>query len=221
MENLANIVGKNLATLRKAKGLTQQDLARQINYSDKSISKWELGYSLPGVDVLKDFAQFYGVTIDYLVTEQSVEELEKTAHNEEILAEVKSKKINQGLIIALTVTFVVLVALSVFFSGYYNPFKTRPASEPAPKGLWVIFVWMVPVAIFLCIMECWHYYHSRLVTVILGSCFMWTLLISFCIQFQYYNEPSENVWYILVVGIPIQVIVILWGNFRRKKKVKN
>ncbi len=221
MENLANIVGKNLATLRKAKGLTQQELAKEINYSDKSISKWELGYSLPGVDVLKDFASFYGVSIDYLVNEQTTEELEKTAHAEENAQEIRAKKVNQGLTIALTVMFVVLVALSVYFSGYYNPFKTRPAGEPAPKGLWVIFVWMVPVSIFLSILECWHFYHSRLIAVILASCFMWTLLISFCIQFQYYNEPSENLWFILAVGVPIQVILILWGNFKPKKKAKN
>ena len=221
MENLANTVGKNLATLRKAKGLTQQELAKEINYSDKSISKWELGYSLPGVDVLKDFATFYGVTIDYLVTEQTEEELEKAANADETVNELRAKKINQGLILALTVTFVFLVAISVYFSGYYNPFKTRPAGEPAPKGLWVIFVWMVPVSIFLCFLECWHFYHSRLVSVILGSCFMWTLLISFCIQFQYYNDPSENLWFILAVGIPIQIILILWGNFKFKKKLKN
>lgn len=221
MENLAIIVGKNLATLRKAKGLTQQDLAREVNYSDKSISKWELGYSLPSVDILKDFAQFYGVSIDYLVTEQTTEELEKTARSEELAGEERAHRINQGLTIALTVTFVVLVALSVFFSGYYNPFKTRPATDPAHKGLWVIFVWMVPVSFFLVLCECWHFYHSRLISVILGSCFMWTLLISFCIQFQYYNDEPENLWYILCVGLPIQIILILWGSFKPKRKRKS
>ena len=221
MENLANIVGKNLSTLRKAKGLTQQELAREINYSDKSISKWELGYSLPGVDVLKDFASFYGVTIDYLVSEQTAEELEKAAHSEEGLNEARAKKINQGLTLALTVTFVFLVAICVYFSGYYNPFRVRPEGDPAPKGLWIIFVWMVPVSIFLCLLETWRFYHSRLVNVILSSCFMWTFLISFCVQYQYFNDPGENIWFILAVGIPIQVILILWGNFKRKKKLKN
>ena len=43
MENLAEIVGKNLVALRKAKGMTQMQLASEINYSDKSISKWENG----------------------------------------------------------------------------------------------------------------------------------------------------------------------------------
>ena len=214
MEQLSAIVGKNLATLRKAKGLTQQDLAKQINYSDKSISKWELGYALPSVDILKDFAQFYGVTIDYLVCEQTQESLEQTAHVE--ASEQKTKRINQGLTIALTVTFVFLVAICVFFSGYYNPFGVDQPN--GAKGLWILFVWMVPVALLLTFFECWHYYHNRIVNVVLASCFAWTLLISFCLQFQFVNERSEVIWYILVVGIPLQIILILWGNFKPRKK---
>ena len=74
MDNLATIVGKNLANLRKTKGLTQSELASLIHYSDKSISKWELGYALPSVDILMDFCSFYGVTLDYLVSEKTEEE---------------------------------------------------------------------------------------------------------------------------------------------------
>lgn len=217
MENLSIIVGKNLATLRKAKGITQQELAREINYSDKSISKWELGYALPSVDVLQDFATFYGVTIDYLVKEQTEEALQSVAKQEE--EDERAKRVNQIIVIAMTVAFVFLVAICVFFSGYYNPFKTRPAGTPAPQGLWVIFVWMVPVSILLVSFEAWHYYHSRLLNVIMSSAFTWTLLIAFCIQFQYYNEEPEVTWYILVVGIPVQVILILWGNFKPRKKI--
>ena len=61
-KSLPQIVGKNLATLRKAKGLTQQQFAEQVHYSDKSVSKWELGYTIPSVDILMDIASFYGVT---------------------------------------------------------------------------------------------------------------------------------------------------------------
>ena len=219
MDNLAVIVGKNLATLRKGKGLTQQELAREINYSDKSISKWELGYALPSVDVLKDFAEFYGVTIDYLVAEQNEEELTAIAQSD--VNEERVRKINQLIVIAMTVAFVFLVAICVFFSGYYNPFNIRPEGTPAHKGLWVIFVWMVPVSIFLVTLETWHYYHNRFLNVILASAFTWTLLLSFCVQFQFYNDEPEVIWYILVVGIPIQIILILWGNFRPRKKIRN
>ena len=215
MEDLANIVGKNIAFLRKARGLTQQELAREVNYSDKSISKWELGYALPSVDILKDLSAFFGVSIDYLVSEQSPEDLEKVAKAEQEDEKVRFR--NQMIVIALTVTFVFLVAICVFFSGYYNPFRTRPAGEPAHKGLWVVFVWMVPVSIFLSMLECWHYFHNRKLSIILASSFAWTLLISFCVQFQFFNDDPEVIWYILVVGIPIQIILILWGNFTTKK----
>ena len=214
MENLATIVGKNLATLRKAKGLTQQDLAREINYSDKSISKWELGYSLPSVDILKDFAQFYGVTIDYLVSEQTAEDLEAKA-KEDVLDQ-RAKKINQALSIALTCTAIILVAVCIFLNGYFNPFgidRSRPSD-----GLWVVFVWMVPVALFVVTLLSWHYYHRRAAFVALSSCFMWTLLLSFCIHFQFVYTDPQIIWYILVVGVPIQIMLILWGNFKPKRK---
>ena len=213
MENLATIVGKNLATLRKAKGLTQQDLAREINYSDKSISKWELGYSLPSVDILKDFAQFYGVTIDYLVSEQTAEDLEAKA-KEDVLDQ-RAKKINQALSIALTCTSIFLVALCVFLNGTFNPFGI---DRKPFEGLWIVFVWMVPVALFVVTLLSWHYYHRRAAFVALSSCFMWTLLLSFCIHFQFARTDPEIIWYILIVGVPIQIMLILWGNFKPKRK---
>ena len=216
MENLAAIVGKNLATLRKAKGLTQQDLAQEIHYSDKSISKWELGYSLPSVDVLKDFADFYGVTVDYLIAEQSDEDLAAKAQVDQ--EDLHAREVNQALTIALSLAFIVLGALSIFFTAYYNPFNLALGSVPGDSGLWIIFVWMVPVCIAVAAVEAWHYWHKRLPLIILSSTFMWTLLLSLCIQFQFFNTNPEPIWHVLVVGIPVQAIIIIWGNFRRKKK---
>ena len=46
-KDLKEIVGKNLASLRKKKQLTQIELAHIFNYSDKAVSKWELGATLP------------------------------------------------------------------------------------------------------------------------------------------------------------------------------
>ena len=60
-------VAKNLAAYRKMSGLTQLELAEKLNYSDKSVSKWERGDGLPDVYVLKTLADFYGVTTDYIL----------------------------------------------------------------------------------------------------------------------------------------------------------
>ena len=72
MSDLNIIIGKNLMALRKKKGLTQLQLAEQFNYSDKSISKWEKGEAMPAIDILKNLADFYGVTLDFL-TEEEIE----------------------------------------------------------------------------------------------------------------------------------------------------
>ena len=66
MKDLSPIVSHNLTELRKARGLTQGQLAEKFAYSDKSISKWEHGEALPDLNTLQELADFYGVTLDYL-----------------------------------------------------------------------------------------------------------------------------------------------------------
>ena len=74
MEDIKVIIGKNLAELRKRKKYTQLDLANILQYSDKSISKWEKGDSLPDIEVLYNICNLYGVTLDYLTHEGNYSE---------------------------------------------------------------------------------------------------------------------------------------------------
>ena len=73
MDNIKNIIAKNLVELRKRKKYTQQDLANILQYSDKAISKWEKGDSLPDIEILYQICNLYGVTLDYLTHEGSYE----------------------------------------------------------------------------------------------------------------------------------------------------
>lgn len=207
MENLALTVGKNLSTLRKAKGLTQQELAQQINYSDKSLSKWELGYALPSVDVLLDIAHYYGVTLDYLTEEHAPEIIEQQ------LAQTEKKDANasnKAIILAMSLTFILLVAMSIFFSSYFIN-----GGKGIDTKLWSVFIWMVPVMLLLSAFEVHWMYRNHLAFWVLLSVFLWTLLLSFCFYFQFFLSPSENIWFILIVGAPIQVIMILLFKYKR------
>ena len=65
MDNINEVIAKNLMTLRKQHKMTQLELAQKLNFSDKSISKWEKGESLPSIEILVQLAQIYGVTLDY------------------------------------------------------------------------------------------------------------------------------------------------------------
>ena len=73
MENLNQIFAENLIKLRKLKKLTQLELSEKLNYSDRNISKWENGTSLPTSDTLKELASFFGVSMDYFFEKHNKE----------------------------------------------------------------------------------------------------------------------------------------------------
>ena len=64
---LGQIIGKNITRLRKIANMTQLELAEKLNYSDKSVSKWEQGNGIPDVRILMQIAELFGVTLDDLV----------------------------------------------------------------------------------------------------------------------------------------------------------
>ena len=71
MNNIRENIGKNLTELRKQKGLTQFEVAEKFHYSDKSVSKWENGDTLPDVETLEEICEFYGVTLDFIIKDNS------------------------------------------------------------------------------------------------------------------------------------------------------
>ena len=63
-EKLKSQLGSNIAQYRKSSGMTQAKLAEQLNYSDKAVSKWERGESMPDVVTLVQLAELFGVSVD-------------------------------------------------------------------------------------------------------------------------------------------------------------
>ena len=84
MSDIKTAFAENLQILRKEAHITQSELAEKLNYSDKAISKWERGDSLPDVTVLKQIAN--------LVYNTSGLNVETTIVNGEILMENKQIK---------------------------------------------------------------------------------------------------------------------------------
>ncbi len=60
-------VGEQIASLRKAKGLTQNELGERIGVSFQAVSKWERGETLPDITLLPDLAKILETTIDYIL----------------------------------------------------------------------------------------------------------------------------------------------------------
>ncbi len=66
--------GAFIASLRREKGLTQKELARQLFISDKAVSKWETGVSIPDTALLIPIAELFGITVTELLMCQRMEQ---------------------------------------------------------------------------------------------------------------------------------------------------
>ena len=184
-------IGANIAYYRKQAGLTQAGLGEKLNYSDKAVSKWERGDSLPDVIVLKTIADMYGVGLDDMLREDGVRHV--VSPDEVLRDEQLTQKI---LITALWVTMVWIVAAVVFLYSQYS------------RGtmFWMAFVWAVPVSFLVALVFArrWGAADFKRISCILSSGFVWSALISFYFQFM-----SYNIWMIFFIGVPVQIALIL------------
>lgn len=60
-------LNEQIAFLRKSRGITQEELAREFGISNQAVSKWESGQSCPDIQLLPQLAEYFGVSIDELM----------------------------------------------------------------------------------------------------------------------------------------------------------
>jgi len=197
MEEINKIIGKNLMSLRKNMKLTQLEFAEKFNYSDKSISKWETGESLPSIDVLYQIANFYGVTLDDLVKPELT--------NEPIKKVQKQKMFSTKLMVTLLSSSAVwLIATLVFVM-----LKIFADINYGLSFLWAVPVTCVVLIVFNAIWGHWRYFF------IIVSVLLWSVLAGVHVQVFL---VSINIWPIYIIGIPLQIAIILWGAMMKKPK---
>ena len=209
MQEIKTIVAKNIAQLRTARGMTQGQLAEYLNYSDKAVSKWERGESLPDVAVLTRIADLFAVPLDYLVRREhpSVEaSVEEDKPLEKAECEVKTphsyRLRNHGVITAMSVLVVWLVASLLFIICHMSP---------VPVAVEVlIFVYAVPasVIVWLVFNSVWF---NRRRNFLIISVLMWTTLLA---TFLTLFALDVNVWMLFLLGVPGQIIIFMWSKLR-------
>ncbi len=200
---LEQIVSTNLTALRKKREWTQAELAEKINYSDKSVSKWERGEALPDLKVLTKLAELFGVTVDYFVTENAEETPEQ-------FTSPGVRRRYQYWIISLAVTLVWLIATTVFV---YIAVESNLAGG-ANIWAWTCFVWALPASFLVLLVFDYRYFHSRLF-VYFASLLMWTLIAAIFLQWL-----NHAMWMLFLLGIPAQAIITLTDLVRRTKNRK-
>ncbi len=202
MGDLKPIIANNITELRKRNNLTQIELAEKLNYSDKAVSKWERAESIPDITVLKEIADMFSVTVDYLINEEHEKEEEETRHY------TGRRLRNRMLITAISITLVWFVATFV-----YTNIDVITANQ---QNHWLAFLFAVPVSMIVWLIFNTLWFNRRRNFLII-SLLMWSALICF---FVLMFVLGFNLRPFFLLGIPGQVIILLWSGLRSKKRKK-
>ncbi len=185
MKEIEITIASNIIELRTRAGMTQLELAEKLNYSDKSVSKWERAEALQDVIVLRNIADIFGVTVDYLVRPHDPEE------KISILDSVKTT-IPYQIIMAITSAGIFTVATILFVIFWL-------------RGLiyWQVFVYALPVLFtaLLVLNSIWHEGKYNFVIVsLLGLSIVSTLYVS-CLKLYW--------WQLFLIEIPAEALIVL------------
>ena len=194
-KSLENIIAENLAYYRKASGLTQLELAERLNYSDKSISKWERAEGMPDIFVLKALADFYGIRVDDF-------------YREEKRHLPMSKTSRRWFIVGLTETLLWLVFGLVYV--------VMSLVIPGAFHWWLIFLYAATASFILALV--WScIYHKKFYQLISTSGLIWSGIASIFLT-MLMTSNVQNLWLLFLVGIPLQGLAVLWYFLKKNKE---
>jgi len=207
-ENLKSQIGVNIALQRKRLGMTQLELAEKLNYSDKAVSKWERGESVPDVLTLVQLADLFEIPVNQLLEDPNAlpgnpGKLEKAMT--QVSEKALKRKANKNVILGLSSTLVWFVALLVFV--FISSFDLPDS--------WIAFFYAVPVnaVVLLSLRSAWRDYRWNRILV---SIIVWGTLISLYTTFLVFL--NFNMWKIFLLGIPGEIAVFLWFRLFRTEE---
>ncbi len=182
MENLSYVLAKNIALFRRNAKLTQAELAEKLNFSDKSVSKWERGDGMPDLSVLMQMCEIFGVTLNDMVNENPVEVKPKN-HTDR----------NHVLIALMSVVGVWLLATCAFVICMWT-------TEGSLAG-WIGFLIAIPTS-FVVLVIFASIWGSKWQLFGCVTALIWTTLMAICIC-------AKVDWFVVLIGIPAQIIAVL------------
>ena len=207
-ENLKSQIGVNIALQRKRLGMTQLELAEKLNYSDKAVSKWERGESVPDVLTLVQLADLFEIPVNQLLEDPNAlpgnpGKLEKAMT--QVSEKALKRKANKNVILGLSSTLVWFIALLVFV--FISSFDLPDS--------WIAFFYAVPfnAIVLLSLRSAWRDYRWNRILV---SIIVWGTLISLYTTFLVFL--NFNMWKIFLLGIPGEIAVFLWFRLFRTEE---
>lgn len=198
-DRLAEIIGKNIMRLRKMANMTQSELAERLNYSDKSVSKWEQGNGIPDVRILVRLSELFGVTLDELTHEPK---------NEVIMpGRFRLKQRVITLLCSVGLCWLTAVVLYVFLGIF---------GKGGLPHTWLVFVYAVSASavVVLVLSAVWKWKWVRIISL---TVLIWIVLL--CVYLTAFVF-GQNIWLIFLIGIPLQILALFFFVWRKGARFK-
>lgn len=185
MDNIKEVIAKNLAIIRKKRNMTQLELSEKLNYSDKAISRWEKGESLPDVETLYKLSTVLDVPISAFYEENSFVEQEDFT--------VKKHTSNKIIVTILSCAVVWLVA--TIFYVYLNLYSE--------KRWWQVFIWAI------CMTGVVLRYFNKLWGKQSFDIYIKSFVLFSAIAAIYCQFIEYNVWIVFLLAPLLEAIIII------------
>jgi transcriptional regulator with XRE-family HTH domain len=200
--DIKELVASNLIKYRKEAGLTQTQAAEKIHYSDKAVSKWERGESLPDVVVLKEIADIYGVELDDLLHEETTKEKIQSFYRNRTVISILS------VLLVWLLAMIAYVILIIVVTPQFPPF--------------LCFIYAIPAS-FIVALVFNNLWGGRIYNMIIVSGLDWGVAVSLVLSLQLIDSLREKIWYLYFIAAVFEVMVILWylmdmSRINHKKK---
>ena len=189
-EEIKKNFSENLISLRKTNNLTQLQLADKLNYSDKAVSKWEVGSVLPDIETLCRISEYFGITVNDLIYKK------KEKFSQRFFK-------NHLFITLLSFGLVWFLASILYFILEEGTDIIRP---------WLTYIVASPIS-FVVLVVFTSLWFKKIWLILSISGLFWSLLtaVYLCI-FRF------DLWFIFIIGVVGQVLITLWGLYPTQKK---
>lgn len=195
LNELRLVTASNIIKLRAGAGMTQAELGAKLNYSDKTISKWERGEAIPDAFVLSQMAELFGVSVDYILSSHDKwEPIEKPAEEPE------KGEASRWIIIAIAFIGVWTLALTAFVILWISG-----------RIVWRIFLVALPVSILTYLVLTCVFRRTKHLQYIIAL-FVLSLFVM-----MYALFPESNPWQVFLIAIPAEIIVFLSCNIKNPR----
>lgn len=189
LSELKLITASNIIKLRTEAGMTQAELGARLNYSDKTISKWERGEAIPDAYVLTQIAEIFHVTVDYILSSHTawvapVEEKPEPSYSVEI-------------IIALTMVAIWTTSLTIFVMLWLFDYIV-------PQ----VFLVTLPISLLVYMILICAFKRRKYLSIVVAA-FVLSLLLML-----YFLLPVRRPWQLFIIAVPALVIIFLSFNIR-------